>query len=76
MRSAKRTTDAGDGLKERDPGLSQFYGSLVESEGNHYATFWLMAREIDEAEADRRLDFYLDLDAELIVQPSPEPRLH
>ncbi len=63
-------------LVKRDPELSKFYGSLVESEGNHYATFWLMAREIDEAEADRRLDFYLDLDAELIVKPSPEPRLH
>ena len=63
-------------LVERDPELSKFYGSLVESEGNHYATFWLMAREIDEAAADRRLDFYLDLDAELIVKPNPEPRLH
>lgn len=63
-------------LVERDPELSTFYGSLVESEGNHYATFWLMAREIDEAEADARLNFYLDLDAELIVKPGPEPRLH
>ena len=63
-------------LVERDAELSKFYGSLVESEGNHYATFWMMAREIDEAEADRRLDYYLDLDAELIVNPSPEPRLH
>ena len=63
-------------LVERDPELSKFYGSLVESEGNHYATFWLMAREIDEAAADRRLDYYLDLDAELIVKPNPEPRLH
>jgi len=65
-----------DALVGRDPELSRFYGSLVESEGNHYATFWLMAREIDEPEAHRRLDFYLDLDAELIVQPGPEPRLH
>jgi tRNA-(ms[2]io[6]A)-hydroxylase len=75
-RSCEKFQQLRDGLKERDPELSEFYGSLVESEGNHYATFWLMAREIDEAEADRRLDFYLDLDAELIVQPSPEPRLH
>lgn len=63
-------------LKTLDPELSQFYGSLVESEGNHYATFLLMAREIDDVEAGRRLDHYLDLDAELIVQRSPEPRLH
>lgn len=63
-------------LRGIDPELADFYAGLVESEGNHYATFWLMAREIDEAEADARLDFYLDLDAELIVRPSPEPRLH
>jgi tRNA-(ms[2]io[6]A)-hydroxylase len=59
-----------------DPDLAQFYAGLVESEGNHYATYWLMAREIDEAEADRRLDFYLDLDAQLIRQTHPHPILH
>lgn len=59
-----------------DPELSEFYGSLVESEGNHYATYILMARAIDHEEADRRLDFYLDLDAELIREPNPFPMLH
>lgn len=63
-------------LTTRDPELSDFYGGLVESEGNHYATFLLMAREVDEEEADRRQDYYLNLDAELIVKPNPEPRLH
>lgn len=59
-----------------DPELAAFYGSLVESEGNHYATYILMAREIDREETDHRLDFYLDLDAELIRQPNPLPILH
>jgi tRNA-(ms[2]io[6]A)-hydroxylase len=63
-------------LKTVDPELAAFYGSLVESEGNHYATYLLMARGIDEAEAERRLDFYLDLDAELIRCPNPLPMLH
>ena len=63
-------------LKLADPELAQFYASLVESEGNHYATYILMAREIDEAELDRRMDFYLNLDAELIRQPNPLPMLH
>jgi tRNA-(ms[2]io[6]A)-hydroxylase len=63
-------------LRETDPELAAFYGSLVESEGNHYAAYLLMARAIDEAEADRRLDFYLDLDAKLILQPNPLPMLH
>src|SRR5256885_3040187 len=63
-------------LKTVDPELGQFYASLVESEGNHYATYLLMAKGIDEAEADRRLEFYLELDAKLIVEPNPIPMLH
>jgi len=63
-------------LKDIDPELATFYAGLVESEGNHYATYLLMARGVDEAETDRRLDFYLDLDARLILEPNPLPMLH
>ena len=63
-------------LREVDPELADFYGGLVESEGNHYATYLLMARHIDEAETDRRLDWYLDRDAELMRIPNPLPMLH
>jgi tRNA 2-(methylsulfanyl)-N6-isopentenyladenosine37 hydroxylase len=63
-------------LQPVDPELAEFYGSLVESEGNHYATYLLMARGIDEEETSRRLDFYLNLDAQLIRQPNPLPILH
>jgi tRNA-(ms[2]io[6]A)-hydroxylase len=63
-------------LKRIDAELAAFYGSLVESEGNHYATYLLMAKAIDEGETDRRLDFYLDLDARLIREPNPLPMLH
>lgn len=59
-----------------DPELAAFYSSLVESEGNHYATYILLAQEIDGAETTRRLDFYLDLDAQLIREPNPLPILH
>jgi tRNA-(ms[2]io[6]A)-hydroxylase len=59
-----------------DAELAAFYASLVESEGNHYATYILMARGIDDAETDRRLDFYLDLDAQLMRQPNPHLILH
>src|SRR5579859_6703156 len=52
-------------LKPTDPELSDFYQGLVESEGNHYATYILMARDINQPEADQRLNFYLDLDAEI-----------
>jgi tRNA-(ms[2]io[6]A)-hydroxylase len=63
-------------LAANDPELAKFYASLVESEGNHYATYLLMARGVDETETDRRLDFYLDLDAKLIRQPNPHLILH
>lgn len=63
-------------LKAIDPELAAFYAGLVESEGNHYATYLLMAKGIDEAETTRRLDFYLDLDAKLIQEPNPHPVLH
>jgi len=59
-----------------DPELAAFYGSLVESEGNHYATYLLMARAINAAETACRLDFFLDLDAELIRQPHDLAILH
>jgi len=63
-------------LEQRDAELAAFYASLVESEGNHYATYLLMARAIDEVETDRRLNWYLDLDAVLIKKPNPHPMLH
>lgn len=63
-------------IRDLDPALADFYASLVESEGNHYASYLIMARHIDEAETARRLDFFLDLDAHLIRQPNPHPMLH
>ena len=67
---------ASEELRKKDAELSDFYASLVESEGNHYATYILMARAIDEAETNRRLQDFLELDAELIRQPNPLPMLH
>jgi tRNA-(ms[2]io[6]A)-hydroxylase len=63
-------------LERSDQELAQFYAGLVESEGNHYATYLLMARGIEGAETDRRLDWYLDLDASLMRKPNPLPILH
>ena len=63
-------------LRGTEPHLATFYASLVESEGNHYASYLRMARSVDDGETDRRLDFYLDLDAELMRVPNPWPMLH
>jgi tRNA-(ms[2]io[6]A)-hydroxylase len=75
-RSCEKFQVLASALLTEDPELAAFYASLVESEGNHYATYLLMARHIDEAETDRRLDWFLDLDAELIRVPNPLPMLH
>jgi tRNA-(ms[2]io[6]A)-hydroxylase len=75
-RSCEKFQILAEGVRDIDAPLADFYASLVESEGNHYATYLIMARRIDEAAADRRLDYFLDLDAELIRQPNPLPMLH
>jgi tRNA-(ms[2]io[6]A)-hydroxylase len=75
-RSCEKFQILAEGVRDLDPGLADFYASLVESEGNHYAAYLIMARHIDEPEADRRLGFFLDLDARLIREPNPLPMLH
>jgi len=75
-RSCEKFQILAEALQEMDPSLAKFYASLVESEGNHYATYILMARGIDDAETDRRMEFYLDLDAQLMREPNPHPILH
>jgi tRNA-(ms[2]io[6]A)-hydroxylase len=75
-RSCEKFQILAQALPAIDPELAQFYASLVESEGNHYATYILMARHIDAPETDRRLDFFLNLDAQLIREPNPHPILH
>jgi len=75
-RSCEKFQFLAEALKEKDPELARFYAGLVESEGNHYATYLLMAKAIDEGETDRRLDFYLDLDAKLMREPNELAILH
>jgi tRNA-(ms[2]io[6]A)-hydroxylase len=75
-RSCEKFQILSEAIRDLDPKLADFYASLVESEGNHYATYLIMARHIDEEETARRLDFFLDLDAVLIKAPNPHPMLH
>src|SRR5438874_6292170 len=75
-RSCEKFQMLGAALEARDAELSDLYRGLVESEGNHYATYLLMAKEISEEETAKRLSAYLDLDGELIRRPNPLPMLH
>ena len=60
-RSCDKFQILSEALVPVDAPLAKFYASLVESEGNHYAAYLLMAKQVDESETNRRLDFYLDL---------------
>ena len=75
-RSCEKFQILSEALETVDVRLAKFYASLVESEGNHYAAYLLMAKEVDESETNRRLDFYLDLDAELVQKTSDLHILH
>lgn len=75
-RSCEKFQILANEIRDLDPGLAKFYASLVESEGNHYAAYLIMARRIDEPETNERLDFFLDLDAQLIREPNPHAMLH
>ena len=75
-RSCEKFQILAESLVSVDAPLAKFYAGLVESEGNHYAAYLLMAKEIDESETNRRLDFYLDLDAELVQKPTDLYILH
>jgi len=75
-RSCEKFQILAEALKPSDAELADFYHGLVESEGNHYATYLLMARQVDPAETEQRLSFYLDMDAELVRRPNPLPMLH
>jgi tRNA-(ms[2]io[6]A)-hydroxylase len=75
-RSCEKFQLLAEALAPRDPELSRFYAGLVESEGNHYATYLILARGINEPETERRMDFYLNFEAELIRQPHGYPILH
>src|SRR5215472_9905761 len=49
-RSCEKFQVLAEALREPEPQLADFYASLVESEGNHYATYLLMAKDINEQE--------------------------
>ena len=75
-RSCEKFQILAEALSAVDAPLAKFYAGLVDSEGNHYSAYLLMAKEIDESETNRRLDFYLDLDAELVQKPTDLYILH
>lgn len=60
-----------------DPQLSEFYGSLYESEARHHATYVRLAKQFaPHDEVDQRLEELAAQEAEIIAEGCALPRVH
>lgn len=76
-RSCERFALLRDHLKESEPELSEFFGSLFESEARHHATYTRLARIFQpDAEIKRRLAELSALEAAIIEEGCELPRVH
>ena len=74
-RSCERFAILRDRLQDRE--LAEFYGSLFESEARHHATYVEFAKLFASAEeVARRLEELSALEAEIVQQGDPMPRVH
>jgi tRNA 2-(methylsulfanyl)-N6-isopentenyladenosine37 hydroxylase len=61
----------------KDAELSEFYGSLFESEARHHSTYVRLAKLFAKDEVvDRRLDELAAAEAEIVAAGDPLPRMH
>ena len=59
-----------------DDDLARFYSSLLKSEERHFGVYLKMAEKFSETSIDDRVEFFLDLDQQLITSPDEEFRFH
>lgn len=61
----------------KDAELSEFYGSLFESEARHYSTYVRMAKMFrPESIVKQRLEELMQCEAEILRETDPLPRMH
>ena len=76
-RSCERFALLRDHLKDSEPELSEFFGSLFESEARHHATYSRLARIFQpDAEVKKRLEELSALEAAIIEEGCELPRVH
>jgi len=74
-RSCERFVLLRDHLQDAE--LSEFYGSLYESEARHHATYVRLAYQFAAPDlVDSRLSELAELEAEIIARGCPMPRVH
>lgn len=59
-----------------DPGLSKFYRNLLRSEARHFQDYLMLAYETGHAEVGARLEFFGEMEKNLILAPDELFRFH
>ena len=60
-----------------EPGLSDFYSSLLKSEARHFAVYLKQAQKVSDGQSiDDRVDHFLEIERQLITTPDSELRFH
>ena len=59
-----------------DEELAAFYASLLKSEERHFGVYLKMAVQYSEGEIDDRIQFFLNLDRQLVESPDDQFRFH
>lgn len=76
-RSCERFAQLRDHLRDRDPELGEFYGSLFESEARHHSTYVRLARLFASEElVSQRLEELSAEETRIIAEGDPLPRMH
>ena len=76
-RSCERFSLLRDHIASRDAELSEFYGSLFESEARHHTTYVRLAKLFtDEESVNARLAELAEAEARIIAEGDPLPRMH
>lgn len=76
-RSCERFSLLAEHIQERDEELAEFYSSLFESEARHHTTYVKLAKQFATSDdVHARLKELAKLEAEIIDQGNPLPRMH
>ena len=75
-RSCERFDRLVEALRPVDPGLADFYRSLVKSEARHFADYLALAENEAGESVARRVDELLEHEQALILEPDSELRFH
>ncbi|MCG9714691.1 tRNA isopentenyl-2-thiomethyl-A-37 hydroxylase MiaE [Shewanella insulae] len=58
------------------PDIGRFYVSLLRSEARHYQDYLELAQQISKEDIKERVDYFADVEADLISSPDPDFKFH